>query len=67
MVKEESRRRVIAAALAWTQGTALEASAYEEMLLEEYACGRMSLDGVLAVLEALAETGLGAGGRNWSR
>jgi hypothetical protein len=67
MLTEEKRRRVVAAALAWTKGTAIAPNSYEEWLLEEYACGRLSIERVISVLDSLSKAQLGKDRRNWSR
>jgi len=67
MVNEEKRRRVVTAALDWTKGTALAPIGYEEWLLEEYAGGRLSIDGVIDALETLSTSKLREARRNWSR
>ena len=69
MEDEQSRRRVIAAAVEWTQSAGLALTVYEQWLLEEYAGGRMSIDRVIAALEALPKAGSGGlpSNCNWSR
>ena len=69
MANEEKRRQLIAAAVEWTTGTELAPTGYEQWLLEEYACGRLSLDRAVATLEALPKAGAGglASTRNWLR
>jgi hypothetical protein len=53
MTKE--RRGVIATALAWIKGTGKEPGAYEQWLLEEYACARLSIDEVIRLLDESVE------------
>jgi hypothetical protein len=54
-MSEEERRRVIVAALAWIKGTSRETGAYEQWLLEEYACARLSIDEVVRLLDQSME------------
>jgi len=51
MPQELKKRRVVAVALEWTKSTAIAPGAYEQWLLEEYVCGRLSISRVLELLE----------------
>jgi hypothetical protein len=51
MEEELKRRSVIAEALSWTKGTSREAEPYEEWLLEQYCCSRLSIDQVIEFLD----------------
>ena len=46
------RRRLVAAALALTQGTTLAAGPYEQQLLTQFVQGQLTIEEVLALLEA---------------
>lgn len=48
------RQRLVSAALSMTKGTHLEASAYEQMLLDHFVNGRLTIDQVLHYLERQA-------------
>jgi hypothetical protein len=48
---KESRQRIVAAALSMTRGTHLEPSSYEQMLLEQFVQGKLTIGQVLEQLE----------------
>ena len=51
---EKSRRRLVAAALNLTQGTPLAPNQYEQMLLDQFIRGTLTLDQVLTLLESVS-------------
>jgi len=51
---EPGRQRLVTVALNITQGTALAPEAYERMLLDQFVRGVLTLDEVLARLDASA-------------
>jgi hypothetical protein len=54
MKQEEYRRRLVQATLQFTQGTTLAAGAYECQLLEQFVTGQLTIEEVVALLEAPA-------------
>ncbi|WP_157780922.1 antitoxin VbhA family protein [Hymenobacter sedentarius] len=58
---EQSRQRAVAFALALTRDTRLAPQPYEQMLLDQFVRGEMTIDQVLSSLET-SEPGLPAGG-----
>ena len=52
MEQENYRRRLVQTALLLTQGTPLAAGAYEQQLLEQFVMGQLSIEEVVALLEA---------------
>lgn len=51
MKARESRAKVVTAALALTQDTAIAPGPYELQLLEKYVLGTLTIEEVLALLE----------------
>jgi hypothetical protein len=51
---KESRQLLVNAALSMTKGTHLEASSYEQLLLDHFVKGKLTIDQVLQYLERQA-------------
>jgi hypothetical protein len=52
MEQESYRRRLVKMAVLLTQGTPLAAGAYEQHLLEQFVVGQLSIEEVVALLDA---------------
>ena len=52
MQQENYRRRLVQAALRLTEGTAMAASPYEQQLLEQFVLGQLTIEEVVALVEA---------------
>lgn len=54
MQQENYRRRLVQTALRLTAGTAMAASPYEQQLLEQFVLGQLTIEEVVALVEATA-------------
>ena len=54
MQQETYRRQLVQTALRLTEGTALAAGPYEQQLLEQFVLGQLTIEEVVALVEATA-------------
>jgi len=52
MQQENYRRQLVQTALRLTEGTAMAASPYERQLLEQFVLGQLTIEEVVALVEA---------------
>jgi hypothetical protein len=55
MQEENYRRQLVQTALRLTEGTAMTASPYERQLLEQFVLGQLTIEEVVALVEAASE------------